>query len=565
MPATTWREQLAGQVDASLTELRKQGKIDEKVFAETRLRRGAYGQRYDNGQRHDGIANAEAPLSAADQRPRHLLGRPGHGADQDPLRRTESRADDRAGGAGRGIFRRHLPHHHPAGYSAALHPHRRHPPMFRRLAAVGITTREACGNSVRNVTACPLAGVCRDRIVRRHPVRQGVAFYLLGHRDTQDFGRKFKIAFSGCEHEACALVSMHDLGGIAKTQNRRWQTVRGFEALRRRRPGRGAASGQAVRRIRPRRRLLPLSRAMGRVFARLGEKKNRNRARLKFLVQKLGIEEFRRLVQEEVATMPADPSWREYFDEIPSNYDEPPGLRRATQRRSPARRASTSGPDQRLPSSARAATTSSPSPARWAISASDQMRALADIAEKYAGGHARTTVEQNIVLRWVPHNKVIDLYNDLKAIGLGRAGAARSSMSPPAPAPTPASSASPPRAAWPANCASAWREKRLARSPSKAICASKSPAASIPAASITSPTSVSTATAETSAATPSAFPGDARRPMDAKTAAATPWPWDRSPASASPIWSPPDRIDSSPSARAKNLSRPSASASARRR
>src|SRR6185503_13015540 len=104
------------------------------------------------------------------------------------------------------------------------------PDIFRRLAAVGITTREACGNSVRNVTACPLAGVCNTESFDVTPYAKATAFYLLGHRDTQDFGRKFKIAFSGCRDEACALVSMHDLGGIAvERQEPDGRTVRGFE------------------------------------------------------------------------------------------------------------------------------------------------------------------------------------------------------------------------------------------------------------------------------------------------------------------------------------------------
>ena len=90
---------------------------------------------------------------------------------------------------------------------------------------LGITTREACGNSVRNVTACPLAGVCNTESFDVTPYAKATAFYLLGHRDTQDFGRKFKIAFSGCRDEACALVSMHDLGGVAKIENGK----RGFE------------------------------------------------------------------------------------------------------------------------------------------------------------------------------------------------------------------------------------------------------------------------------------------------------------------------------------------------
>jgi sulfite reductase (ferredoxin) len=146
------------------------------------------------------------------------------------------------------------------------------------------------------------------------PYAKAIAFYLLGHRDTQDFGRKFKIAFSGCEHEACALVSMHDLGGIAKRAPARTANAARICALRRRRTGRGAASGESCSmNLFAEEDLLPLARAMGRVFARLGEKRNRNKARVKFLVQKLGIEEFRKIVWEEFKTMPEDPSWREHF------------------------------------------------------------------------------------------------------------------------------------------------------------------------------------------------------------------------------------------------------------
>ncbi len=200
------------------------------------------------------------------------------------------------------------------------------PDLFRRLAAVGITTREACGNSVRNVTACPLAGVCNTEAFDVTPYAKALTFYLLGHRDIQDFGRKFKIAFSGCEDEACALVSMHDLGGIAATKVVDGKTLRGFKLYVG--GGLGAVPHQAklLDEFVPEEELLPLSRAIGRVFARLGEKKNRNRARLKFLVQKLGIDEFRRLVLEERRTMPEDPAWREHFDQIP-RLEEKPSLK----------------------------------------------------------------------------------------------------------------------------------------------------------------------------------------------------------------------------------------------
>jgi sulfite reductase (ferredoxin) len=81
---------------------------------------------------------------------------------------------------------------------------------MRRLAAVGITTREACGNSVRNVTACPKSGVCSTEPFDVTPYARALAYFLLGHPDTQDFGRKVKIAFSGCADLPCGLTNFHD-------------------------------------------------------------------------------------------------------------------------------------------------------------------------------------------------------------------------------------------------------------------------------------------------------------------------------------------------------------------
>jgi sulfite reductase (ferredoxin) len=429
----TWKEKLGDRISPRLTEeidafeaqisLRKQGKIDEKVFAETRLRRGAYGQRYDNGQRHDGIASQKLPYPPLTKGPDTFWDAPGMlrikipfgGLSSQQMRVLAELAEEYSDDICHITTRQDVQLHFVQIDDT--------PDLFRRLAAVGITTREACGNSVRNVTACPLAGVCRTESFDVTPYARAVAFYLLGHRDTQDFGRKFKIAFSGCEHEACALVSMHDLGGIAKTRvDSDGKTQRGFSLYVG--GGLGAVPHQAklYEEFVPEEELLPLARAMGRVFARMGEKKNRNRARLKFLVQKLGIEEFRRIVQEEVSTMPADPSWRDYFDEIPK-YEEKPawmGVQLNGARRPPgfSEWAQTNVYEQRQPGYV-VATVTCP----LGDLSSNQMRALADIADRYSGGHSRMTVEQNLVLRWVPHNKVIDLYNDLKAIGLSEPGA----------------------------------------------------------------------------------------------------------------------------------------------
>src|SRR5436190_3760303 len=430
---TNWKEKLghsipeplAKEIDAfeAQISLRKLGKIEEKVFAETRLRRGAYGQRYDNGHRHDGTKTQDLPYPTLTKGPDTMWDAPGMqrikipfgGLNPQQMMVLAELAEEYSDGichiTTRQDFQLHFVHIDDA------------PDIFRRLAAVGITTREACGNSVRNVTACPLAGVCRSESFDVTPYAKATAYYLLGHRDTQDFGRKFKIAFSGCEHEACALVSLHDLGGIAKTRTTADGKVqRGFAIYVG--GGLGAVPHQAklFEEFVAEEDVLPLARAIGRVFARLGEKKNRNRARLKFLVQKLGVDEFRRLVKEEVASMPEDPSWRQHFDQIP-RYNEKPAwqgvqLNGAKRPEGYDEWAATNVYEQRQSGYA-VVTVTCP----LGDLTSDQMRALADISRRYAGGNARTTIEQNIVLRWVPHNKVIDLYKELTALGLNEGDA----------------------------------------------------------------------------------------------------------------------------------------------
>jgi sulfite reductase beta subunit-like hemoprotein len=97
---------------------------------------------------------------------------------------------------------------------------------MRELADEGLTTREACGNSVRNVTACPLSGVCQTETFDVTPYANAITYFLLGHDDTQGFGRKFKVAFSGCKQNACGLTNFHDLGCIARTREVDGRVVR---------------------------------------------------------------------------------------------------------------------------------------------------------------------------------------------------------------------------------------------------------------------------------------------------------------------------------------------------
>src|SRR6266581_6107382 len=192
------------------------------------------------------------------------------------------------------------------------------PDLMRRLAAVGVTTREACGNSVRNVTGCPLAGVCRTETFDISPYARALMRFLLGHPDVQDFGRKFKPAFSGCEHEACGLAHMHDIGYLARVRDGK----RGFKVLVGGGLGTVPHQAKVLSEFVAEEEILPLTQAVARVFARLGEKKNRARARIKFLVANLGIDEFRRLVLEERQKLPQDERWTAHLATVNEQMEE---------------------------------------------------------------------------------------------------------------------------------------------------------------------------------------------------------------------------------------------------
>jgi len=330
-----WAEQLSGkmpeplarEIDIFETEiaLRKQSKIDERLFAETRLRRGIYGQRYDNGQRHDGRKVQEitypsgeltkGPNTMWDAPGMQRIKIPGGGLDAKQLETLADLAEEYSDGIAHVTTRQDFQLHYVHIDDT--------PSLMRRLAAASITTREACGNSVRNVTACPYAGVCPDEAFDVTPYSRALSKFLLGHPDCQNFGRKFKPAFSGCSQHACGLTSMHDMGMIAVTRIENGKEKRGFETYVG--GGLGAVPYQAklFDTFVPPEELLPLAQSIARVFAARGEKKNRARARIKFLIQDLGIEKFKELVLEERKNLPPDPRWTEYVKDAEQFQEAP--------------------------------------------------------------------------------------------------------------------------------------------------------------------------------------------------------------------------------------------------
>ena len=432
--ALNWKDKLAARIPEELgreidifeqqMELRKQGKIDEKVFAETRLRRGIYGQRYDNGQRHDGKRIQKLKLLAdLVKGPDTLWDAPGMmrikipfgGLNPAQLETLADLSEEYADGVSHVTTRQDIQYHFV--YIGDT------PALMRRLAAVGITSREACGNVVRNVTACPLAGICRDETFDTTPYAKACAKFLLGHPDTQDFGRKYKIAFSGCQQHPCGLVTMHDMGAVAKTRVIDGEEQRGFALYVGGGLGAVPYKAKLFDEFLPEAELLPIAQAISRVFARLGEKRNRARARIKFLIANLGIEEFRKLVLEERQKLSPDPRWTDFLSSVNEPNEQPlkPGVSLNGHQRPDGFEAwhATNVYKQRQPGYV-AATVTLP----LGDASADQLRALADIARRFVKDTLRTTVEQNILFRWVSEADLPEFYQAIKAIGLGAADAA---------------------------------------------------------------------------------------------------------------------------------------------
>ena len=172
--------------------------------------------------------------------------------------------------------------------------------LLRRLAGAGLTTREASGNVVRNITCCPWAGVSPDEAFDVPPYAQAVSRYLLRNPIGQLLPRKVKIAFEGCRADH-ARVLIHDIGVVAVPNGEE----PGFRIFLGGGLGPSPKAAQLLEPWTGVEWLLPTIEAVLRVFDRLGERRLRARARLKFLIEAIGWNEFRQRVLEERAALRA--------------------------------------------------------------------------------------------------------------------------------------------------------------------------------------------------------------------------------------------------------------------
>ena len=288
------------------------------------------------------------------------------------------------------------------------------------LGRAGLSTREACGNTVRNVTGDPWAGIQEGELFDTTPYAGAFARYWLRNPLSQLLPRKFKVAFTGTEQDA-AITGIHDLGFIPRIEN----GVKGFKVV----VGGGlsimARNAFTLAEFVSLDEYLKLSEAVVRIFEKADElRKNRAKARLKFLVHRVGIEEFKRMVDEELTGDWVHKDFRP--DRLLFVHDE--------EANAPAKKPVYQQPNGDMTAfsafvtaNARAQRQQGFSSVEVKVSRGDlkpeQFRGLANIMRDYCGGYARMTVGQNIVLRWVRDESLYEVFQRLNELDLADLGA----------------------------------------------------------------------------------------------------------------------------------------------
>ena len=312
---------------------------------------------------------------------------------------------------------------------------------MRRLAEAGITTREACGNSVRTITTSPTAGVARDEVFDPTPYAQALTHYFLRHPLSGSLPRKFKIAFSGggADH---AFALINDLGWHARIERRDGHDVRGFRLT----VGGGTAlwcqSGRELFAFLPAADMLGVAEAILRVFNARGDRVHRHKNRMRYLIKAMGWESWHAAFSAELDAVRAAGMPPLAFDpNAPPEATFAPSLeQRPTSRPDLGRHIDADAPrgpgllPRFLPTldddnGARFLRTNVDPQRQKGFSivtvtvplgdlTAGRLRALAELARTFGDGAVRTTPAQNLVFRWVRDDAVRDLHAALKSIGL---------------------------------------------------------------------------------------------------------------------------------------------------
>lgn len=370
---------------AAEVERLEKGEVGEEDFKRFRLQQGIYGQRQEDVQ----MVRTKLPFGRITS---------------DQLNCLAKFGDDYSNGILHVTTRQDIQFHYVKIKDV--------PQGLQDLAEHGLTTREACGNTVRNVTACHKSGTCKEEKFDVTPYAGAVSRYLLRHPLTQNLARKFKISLGGCK--GCGLGPIHDIGMNAEIKD----GVRGFKII----VGGGLGSSPHLAKLLsefvPADQVLRTCEAIVQVFDQHGDKRNRNKARLKFVVDKYGIEKVRVLVQEEFEKLkgteyPAIEIPEEAIPNIPkfsSNGDmesDNDFVQWKNRNAFEQRQSGFYNVHIKL---------------QLGDLTSDEARALSKIASDYAAGILVCTVFQNLMIPWVKPEAFGPVFNALKKIGLHKAG-----------------------------------------------------------------------------------------------------------------------------------------------
>ena len=383
------------------------GELDEDVFKVFRLNNGIYGQRQGG---HNQMVRVKIPYGRLEPEQLEMLGYIG---------------EEYSRGWGHITTRQNIQFH--------FVPLERIPAVMRDLASVAMTTREACGDTVRNVQGCHLAGACPFEVLDISPWAEAAHRHFLRSPYAQRLPRKFKINFSGCSTD-CGQAMFNDVGVIGVVRPLPDGTVEpGFRVFIAGGLGANPHPAQALEEFTSREELLPTIEAVLRTFDHYGNRDNKLRARLKWLVDTMGIDELRRRILKERKFLRASATWPGGVPEVVQELgDAPAGVSTTVDATPVGVPVTLRLPGERPPyerwetanvvRGVAKGTVSAYAFARLGDITSAQFRALATI-QRDLKAEVRVTNRQNVVFRGLTEAQLHLLHFRLEAIGMAEPGA----------------------------------------------------------------------------------------------------------------------------------------------
>ena len=395
-PKINWARMEEADNFAKTVKLYRQGKYDEASFRRFRLQHGAYGTRMTSD-----YAMVRVKLPAGEIYPAQF-------------EKLSQLSEQYSIGSAHFSTRENIQLHWVILEDVSE--------IFRSLAEVGLTSREACGNSVRNVMCSPLSGVCSDEKFDSTPYALATARFFLRNPMAQSLPRKFKFNFTCCEKHG--MVRMVDVGLIPDIQQIDGSEQKGFKIFLGGGLGNKSFVGHQLEDFTPEEDLLYTSIAVMRIFDRLGDRKNLARNRMRYLVNDMGWEKFQNLVLKERAIVRATQSvvTQLEVDTTPDTIKRPLTISDESGISAPdgyARWLKTNTIKQKQSDYRTVFLT-----LEAGDITSNQLNVLANLIREFSSeGKARSGFVQNVALRYVHEDDLIRLYSKLLETGLAKTGA----------------------------------------------------------------------------------------------------------------------------------------------